>query len=175
MTYLKPLPDLQYIQNWWSAGRTDNAPCATEDCVTDLRETDAGYERVRIEALLLKEDKGDGTTLPLTLYYSEANTDYAAVLNYNMTTSGYQFVSVQGYVYSKPQLGTIPLDLYFSKARHDNYLVGSESSRDDAAAGEYVLVGRQGYAYPGPHYVPVSVSDSESTPKYRCQRMGCKI
>jgi hypothetical protein len=40
-------------------------------------------------------------TLPLTLYYSSENKDFATVLNHNMNVTGYEFVSIQGYAFSK--------------------------------------------------------------------------
>ena len=49
---------------------------------------------------MLKEQRTN--TLPVTLYYSEENDDFALVLNYNtsvLKSNSYKFVGIQGYAY----------------------------------------------------------------------------
>eukprot|EP01121_Diplochlamys_sp_Union-15-3_P020910 TRINITY_DN830_c0_g1_i1.p1 TRINITY_DN830_c0_g1~~TRINITY_DN830_c0_g1_i1.p1 ORF type:complete len:121 (+),score=15.21 TRINITY_DN830_c0_g1_i1:183-545(+) len=112
------------------------------------------YSAVRIEGLISKSQLPG--TVPLSLYYSSTNQDYASTTasTFNAT---YDYIGLQGYVYTSQAVGMVPIDLYWSAQRKDYYLVGSPESLADAKQNGYVLAGRQGYAYPGPDYANTCV------------------
>jgi len=151
MTDLETAPSSIPLQQYWSDSRTDNALCGTEDCANGLGETNGGYYRVRVEGLAFEDQLNE--TVPLTMYWSSANSDYATVANYNMNETGYTFVGINGYIFTKPFTGGIPLDLWWSESRKDFYTVGSEASTQDAIQSGYKYVERIGYSLPGPSYI----------------------
>jgi hypothetical protein len=62
---------------------------------------------------------------------------------------GYGFVRVEGFVFSQPQPGTIPLKQYWSARRHDHWLLIGDIPKNVEKNGAYKFVRIEGYVYPG--------------------------
>ena len=59
----------------------------------------------------------------------------------------YGLAYTEGWLFTFPAPGTIPLDLYYHDAREDHFLVATPASRSAAEEAGYRFVRREGYAY----------------------------
>jgi hypothetical protein len=60
----------------------------------------------------------------------------------------YQFVRIEGYVYSAQRSGTVPLKLYWSSQRGDNFTTATSAGEQDAVNAGYQFVRVEGYVLP---------------------------
>ena len=159
---LAPPVSFAPLRSYWSAKANDTAPCATRyggTCSGYTTSTDA-YMLLREEALVLTErEAGDPATAAVHLVYSLAATDngFADVGTGGATDpalapAGYvdEAVAAGEYgdavaVYTQAAPGRVRLDVYYSAAREDFWVVGSAASRAEARAQGYALVKTLGY------------------------------
>lgn len=93
LTNTKSLPPTIGLANYYNSTGEHYVLCGLPDCYG----VNSGYQLSRYEGVAFENEEPG--TLPLTLYYSAANNDFATVLNYNMSSSDYEFVSIQGYAF----------------------------------------------------------------------------
>jgi hypothetical protein len=99
--------------------------------------------------------------IPLKLYWNGRtdNMTTTAPLDQQDTVAGYQFVRIEGYVFTKPQTGTVPLKQYWSAERADYQLTMTAQSEKDALSAGYRFIRVEGYTYPSwqPGLVPLNL------------------
>jgi hypothetical protein len=99
----------------------------------------------------------DESLVPLKLYYSPERDD-----NYTTATAAGQysakegpswmdgFVRFEGFVSPTPRDGLVPLKLYWSPERGDNFTTGTAQGEQDALGSGYTYVRDEGYISPVP-------------------------
>jgi hypothetical protein len=83
-------------------------------------------------------------TKPLFLYYSPATAEGVR----NAQAAGYRYVRKQACVFVNQVQGTVPLKLYWSAARGDNFTTATARGESDALAAGYRFVRVEGYVFP---------------------------
>ena len=87
--------------------------------------------------------------IPLKLYWNGRtdNMTTTSPLDQQDTVAGYQFVRTEGYVFTKPQTGTVPLKQYWSAQRAEYQLTMTAQSEKDALSAGYRFIRVEGYTY----------------------------
>ena len=62
--------------------------------------------------------------------------------------AGYTFARVEGYVYPSRRQGTVPLNLYWSSQREDNFTTATSVGAQSARQAGYTFARVEGYAFP---------------------------
>jgi len=83
--------------------------------------------------------------LPLNLYWN--GSDNYTSLGGDAEKAGYHLVRTEGFVFARPQPGTVPLKQYWSARRHDHWLLTGDIPKSVAKNGAYKFVRIEGYAY----------------------------
>jgi hypothetical protein len=149
----QPIRPFKSLTLYWSEAREDNFTTGTKQGRNDALA--AGYQYIRNEGYCFRSSRRWAQwrkgTVPLKLYWSEARGD-------NFTTAtkqgeadakaaGYQFIRIEGYVYSKQRRGTVPLKLYWNPNREDNLTTSTQQGEADAKAAGYQFIRIEGYVY----------------------------
>lgn len=79
---------------------------------------------------------------------AEDNFSTATDAGRSSARSPYVYAGVEGCVFLRSQTGTVPLSLYYSSQRQDNYTTGTSQGASDAVAAGYSFVRREGYIFP---------------------------
>jgi hypothetical protein len=87
--------------------------------------------------------------VPLKLYWDGQSDHYTTAKGEtDGKISGYNFVRIEGYVFSTRQSGTIPLAQYWNSERHDYYLLANPGAEKYAKEHGYQFVRIEGYIFP---------------------------
>jgi len=142
---------------YWSDARSDNFTTATEAGRRDAEA--AGYRFVRTEGYIYPTAPRGTIVAPLKLYWSPAREDNfttatetgwrdAEAASYTLVDRTEGFVLPSQSTPTSQRTLTVPLNLYWSDARADNFLTASDFGRQDAEAAGYRCVRVEGYIYP---------------------------
>lgn len=90
--------------------------------------------------------------IPLKLYWNGRTDNLTATssLSQKDSAAGYQLVRTEGYVFTKPTPGTVPLKQYWSGERRDYHLTMTAQAEKDALSAGYRFVRIEGYGYSSP-------------------------
>jgi hypothetical protein len=149
----QPVRPFKSLTLYWSSNREDNFTTGTKQGRNDA--IAAGYQYIRNEGYCVRTSqrwaKWQKGTVPLKLYWSEARGD-----NFTTATTqgeadakaaGYQFIRIEGLVYSEQRKGTVPLKLYWNPNREDNFTTSTQQGEADAKAAGYQFIRIEGYVY----------------------------
>ena len=138
------------------AARNDHLLCISAECFNE----NTGYTN-RVTQGFASQFIGYSMKTPLTLYYSSTYSD-------NMVTTGnppdntyYDAVIQNGYIFSQPGQGRIPLNMYYNKDKKDHATLANKTAEAQLVAAGYVLQGTQGYIY-GPDAVTNGTNTNQS-------------
>ncbi|MCA9839668.1 MAG: hypothetical protein KC422_22365 [Trueperaceae bacterium] len=89
--------------------------------------------------------------LPLKLYWNavrEDNFSTSTILGeQDALANGYQFIGIEGYVFSNQEPGTVPLKLYLNAQRGDYFTTATPQGEEDALGSGYQFVRVEGYVF----------------------------
>ncbi|GAB4052517.1 hypothetical protein GCM10028810_54300 [Spirosoma litoris] len=113
-----------------------------------------GYREVRHEGTILKNPENG--TVPLKLYLKVTERGSPHDFFSTATNEGeqsaiaaqYKFIGILGYVFPRQVEGTVPLKLYYSDQRGDNFVLVTKEGEASAIAAKYRYVRVEGYVYP---------------------------
>jgi hypothetical protein len=90
-------------------------------------------------------------TVPLKLFWSAQREDNfstpTAVGEQDALAAGYQFASIEGYVFSNQEPGTVPLKLYLNAERDDYFTTATAEGERDALGSGYQFARIEGYVF----------------------------
>ncbi len=90
-------------------------------------------------------------TVPLKLYWNAQLEDNfstpTAIGEQAALADGYQFVSIEGYVFPNQEPGTVPLKLYLNPQRGDYFTTATIEGERDALGSGYQFVRIEGYVF----------------------------
>lgn len=119
-----------------------------DDNYSSVNTSIPGYERIRVEARILR-DPWPGT-VPLQLYLHSGRNDYLLTgpeSENSVKAAGYTKVRTEGYVFQGPIPGTVPLKTYWNSTRGDHANVASAQSEIDQQKSGYTYLRTEGYVF----------------------------
>jgi hypothetical protein len=97
-----------------------------------------------------------GTRVPVWLYWNSARTE-------NVTTKvslvGFEKIRIEGYLFTNPHPGTVPVKTFYHDSRDDYALVATAKGEADMIAAGYRYIRTEGYGFaqPFPTSVPLKM------------------
>jgi hypothetical protein len=89
--------------------------------------------------------------VPLKLFWNaerEDNFSTATTLGeQEALANGYQFIGIEGYVFSNQEPGTVPLKLYWNAQRGDYFTTATPQGEQDALGSGYQFIRIEGYVF----------------------------
>eukprot|EP00040_Diaphanoeca_grandis_P031655 m.189831 g.189831 ORF g.189831 m.189831 type:complete len:612 (-) comp32388_c2_seq1:152-1987(-) len=151
-TLVPPVAPVEHgvLRSYFSESLNDTAPCAFRDQGSCGTYTTAKYTLVRDEAVVLSTRVDSDTETKwahLTYSVQKSDNGLSDGLNPKFQPATYLDESVYEklVVYTADAPGRVKLDCYFSDARNDFWILGSDMSRSEAVQRGYALVGTVGY------------------------------
>jgi hypothetical protein len=148
------------VQRYWNFARGDTFTTATAEGVASAQQ--AGYT-LRVEDPWSVLPPNLMSPPQLKLFWNAARQDYMTTATDTSTFAaahaGYQSMpddAGEPLVETTQLPNTVPLELYWSDNRQDNFTTATDQGRKDAAAG-YAFVRREGYVWPRRDLAPLPV------------------
>lgn len=135
----------QTLRQTWSDTAQDHASVARGEAVRR-----AGYRQLHGQARVLLSPRPGSAALESFFHQPTSDTITTATEQGLAVplSQNWDYLGIQGHVYQQPELGTVPLKLYFHETRRDNLLAATTDDDRNAGFHGYRFGWVEGYAAP---------------------------